>query len=137
MYFLNVTFLSDSWEIFCNAEQLSALGQLKMYVCSSINHKLSPYFRLSFLCNLISFYWFSGSALVLSVVYWITNIFFMILDLNGKPAFLVKYKIEQKKNVPVRQLIWNSFISKYNYLLKQHLRRIKNNNKFKLIMSLF
>jgi len=45
----------------------------------------------------------AGSALVLSSVFWVTNAFFMFLDLTGKPSFLIKYKIDQHKNVPVNK----------------------------------
>lgn len=30
------------------------------------------------------------------------NIFFVILDLTGKPSVLLKYKMQDEKNVPVR-----------------------------------
>lgn len=42
--------------------------------------------------------------LVLFVVFVLMNIPFAVLDLTGFPAFLLKYKIQDDKKVPVRQL---------------------------------
>ncbi len=39
--------------------------------------------------------------LVTNVVFVFVNSFFAVLDLTGKPAFLVKYKIQEAKTVPV------------------------------------
>ena len=35
------------------------------------------------------------------LVFAISNSFFAVLDLTGKPEFLIKYKIQEDKNVPV------------------------------------
>lgn len=44
---------------------------------------------------------FTGSSLVPMVVFIVGNIFFIILDLTGKPAALLKYRIQEEKTVPV------------------------------------
>ena len=42
-----------------------------------------------------------GSSMVILVVFIVGNIFFIILDLTGKPAALLKYRIQEEKSVPV------------------------------------
>ena len=44
---------------------------------------------------------FVGSSMVPMVVFIVGNIFFLILDLTGKPAALLKYRIQEEKSVPV------------------------------------
>lgn len=34
----------------------------------------------------------------------LSNVFFIFLDLTGKPEFLLKYKIQEEKGIPVREL---------------------------------
>jgi len=41
------------------------------------------------------------------VVFIVANVFFMVLDLTGKPAALMKYKIQADKGVPV---CWSGFV---------------------------
>ena len=40
------------------------------------------------------------------LVYLVSNAFFTYLDLTGKPAALLKYKIQEEKGVPVS---WDEF----------------------------
>ena len=42
-----------------------------------------------------------GSSVVPIIVYFASNAFFTYLDLTGKPAALLKYKIQEEKGVPV------------------------------------
>ena len=42
-----------------------------------------------------------GSLLVTSGFYWLSAGIYAIMDFTQKPAFLMKYKIQQDKNVPV------------------------------------
>jgi hypothetical protein len=47
------------------------------------------------------------------IVYLTSNIFFTYLDLTGRPAALLKYKIQEEKGVPVSwilraHLIWRA-----------------------------
>ena len=42
-----------------------------------------------------------GSWLIVVPTFVVANIFFMVLDLTGKPAALLKYKIQEDKGVPV------------------------------------
>ena len=37
-------------------------------------------------------------------VYVVVNFFFAVIDITGKPEFLLKYKIQEEKAVPVREL---------------------------------
>ena len=52
----------------------------------------------------LSFFFSSGTTLYGYVVYILVNVFFSIVDLTGKPAFLKKYKIQEDKNFPVSKL---------------------------------
>ena len=36
-----------------------------------------------------------------TAVFWLSNLFFILLDITGRPAFLLKYKIQADKNTPV------------------------------------
>ena len=45
-----------------------------------------------------------GSSVIPMIVYLASNIFFTYLDLTGRPAALLKYKIQEEKAVPVRIL---------------------------------
>ncbi len=45
-----------------------------------------------------------GSSVIPIIVYLASNIFFTYLDLTGRPAALLKYKIQEEKGVPVRIL---------------------------------
>ena len=38
------------------------------------------------------------------VIFIACNLFFAVLDLTGKPGFLLKYKIQEEKQIPVRIL---------------------------------
>ena len=42
-----------------------------------------------------------GSVLAGAVAYVLANAFFAYVDLTGQPAFLLKYKIQEDKDVPV------------------------------------
>ncbi len=46
-----------------------------------------------------------GTTIVPMLVFIVGNAFFMFLDLTGKPAFMLKYKIQEDKGVPVRVLM--------------------------------
>ena len=46
-----------------------------------------------------------GSSVIPMIVYLASNIFFTYLDLTGRPAALLKYKIQEEKAVPVS---WDS-----------------------------
>ncbi|KAI8799114.1 fatty acid hydroxylase domain-containing protein 2-like isoform X1 [Biomphalaria glabrata] len=43
-----------------------------------------------------------GSFIFTSSVFWLSNIFLMVLDVTGWPAALLKYKIQNSKNCPLR-----------------------------------
>lgn len=43
----------------------------------------------------------AGSTIVPLVTFIIGNIFFLVLDLTGKPSVMLKYKIQEEKHVPV------------------------------------
>ncbi|XP_064608320.1 fatty acid hydroxylase domain-containing protein 2-like [Liolophura sinensis] len=36
-----------------------------------------------------------------TAVFWLANLLFLLIDITGKPAALIKYKIQQDKNIPV------------------------------------
>ncbi|XP_050417708.1 fatty acid hydroxylase domain-containing protein 2 isoform X1 [Patella vulgata] len=44
-----------------------------------------------------------GTFLITTGIFWISNAFFMLLDLTGRPAFLLRYKIQPDKNVPLEK----------------------------------
>ncbi|KAK3785829.1 hypothetical protein RRG08_050847 [Elysia crispata] len=43
-----------------------------------------------------------GTYIFTTAVFWLCNLFFILLDLTGKPEFLLKYKIQADKNTPLR-----------------------------------
>lgn len=45
--------------------------------------------------------WVYGTVIVTSIHYWLSSIPYTIMDLYGTPAFLMKYKIQPEKNVPL------------------------------------
>jgi len=45
-----------------------------------------------------------GSLLYSFAVFVVVNFFFAVVDLTGKPEFLLKYKIQEEKTVPVCKL---------------------------------
>lgn len=49
----------------------------------------------------------TGVSLVPFVVFVVGNVFFVILDLTGKPSAMLKYKIQEEKAVPVSLLLHN------------------------------
>ena len=53
---------------------------------------------------------FLGSLLYTFFVYVVVNFFFAVIDITGKPEFLLKYKIQEEKAVPVCELV--VFVSK-------------------------
>lgn len=60
---------------------------------------------------------FAGTNIFTFLVFWVSNIFLIVLDLTGKPAALLRYKVQPDKNIPV------SFWSALHILLlnKVHL----------------
>ncbi|XP_025087115.1 fatty acid hydroxylase domain-containing protein 2-like [Pomacea canaliculata] len=42
-----------------------------------------------------------GTVVFTSAVFWLINIFFIVLDVTGKPAVLLRYKVQPDKNRPV------------------------------------
>jgi len=48
---------------------------------------------------------FLGSLLYTFFVYVVVNFFFAVIDVTGKPEFLLKYKIQEEKAVPVCELV--------------------------------
>lgn len=40
------------------------------------------------------------------IVFIVGNAFFVFLDLTGKPAALLKYRVQEEKSVPVRCIIY-------------------------------
>ncbi|XP_035659138.1 fatty acid hydroxylase domain-containing protein 2-like [Branchiostoma floridae] len=42
-----------------------------------------------------------GTLLVPSLVFWLVNGFLLVVDMTGQPAALLRYKIQEEKNVPV------------------------------------
>jgi hypothetical protein len=47
----------------------------------------------------------SVSVLSGFAVFVLTNSFFAVLDLTGRPSFLLKYKIQEEKTIPVSPLL--------------------------------
>ena len=45
----------------------------------------------------------TGSHIVSVSTFILSNTFFTFLDLTGKPEFMLKYKIQEEKTVPVRK----------------------------------
>ena len=43
------------------------------------------------------------------VWFWMINLFFIMLDVYGKPKFLLKYKVQKDKNNPVRSPVFQFF----------------------------
>ena len=52
-------------------------------------------------CMYPTFHFYVGSLLVTSGFYWLSAGIYAIMDFTQKPAFLMKYKIQPDKNVPV------------------------------------
>ena len=48
-----------------------------------------------------------GTMASLGLTFWFLVLAFMSLDLFGKPKFLLAYKVQQDKNVPVSDLFVN------------------------------
>ena len=48
-----------------------------------------------------TFHFNTGSLIVTSGFYWLSAGIYAIMDFTQKPAFLMKYKIQPDKNVPV------------------------------------
>ncbi len=44
---------------------------------------------------------FLGSFSISLTTYVLGNLFFLVVDLTGKPAAILKYKIQEEKHVPV------------------------------------
>lgn len=40
-----------------------------------------------------------------NAVFIVANVFFTFVDLTARPAFMLQYKIQEDKNVPVRQTV--------------------------------
>ena len=70
------------------------LGKLWYALCSNI----LPRFSVTCPSSL------PGTTIFGSLCYFFANIFFVILDVTGKPAVFRKYKIQENKNFPVRKL---------------------------------
>ncbi|KAL8621065.1 hypothetical protein ACOMHN_040590 [Nucella lapillus] len=48
-----------------------------------------------------------GTTLFGCLVFWLTNAFLLVLDVTGKPATLLRYKVQPNKNTPVsRDALW-------------------------------
>jgi hypothetical protein len=46
-----------------------------------------------------------GTNLVGFLVYWIGSLFFCLVDLTGRPAWVLRYKIQGNKQVPVSKIL--------------------------------
>ena len=55
---------------------------------------------------------FTGNNLVLILSFWILNGLLLIVDVTGKPDWLIKYKVQEDQNVPVR-IIYFHFLSRF------------------------
>ena len=44
----------------------------------------------------------AGSVVMTNAVFILANVFFTFVDLTARPAFMLQYKIQEDKNVPVR-----------------------------------
>lgn len=53
----------------------------------------------------MTFYMYAGSTIVPLTTFVVGNIFFIVLDLTGKPSVMLKYKIQDEKHVPVSDLM--------------------------------
>lgn len=45
-----------------------------------------------------------GTTVVPLMTFVVGNVFFVVLDLTGKPACMLKYKIQEEKGVPVSNI---------------------------------
>ena len=54
------------------------------------------HFHFSTLCL------FLGTTVVTAIVFWLSNLLFISLDLLGFPSFLLKYKVQDEKQVQLR-----------------------------------
>ena len=57
--------------------------------------------------DLISYVILSASVLSGFAVFVVANSFFAVLDLTGQPSFLLKYKIQEEKTIPVSLPAWH------------------------------
>ncbi|KAK7496481.1 hypothetical protein BaRGS_00012403, partial [Batillaria attramentaria] len=65
------------------------------------------WYRFYELCDRNDFYMcVIGTTVFTMAVFWCTNVFFMLLDVTGRPAVLQRYKVQPGKNspLPVQQL---------------------------------
>ena len=47
----------------------------------------------------------TGPVLITAVTLFLSNAFLTVLDLTGKPEFLLRYKMQDEKTVPVCKLV--------------------------------
>ena len=59
--------------------------------------KMSNYCSHCFNCNIF----LTGTNAVGAITYWVGSAFFTFVDLTGKPAWVLRYKIQDNKQVPV------------------------------------
>ena len=55
-----------------------------------------------FICiEIVTINIFLGTLIVSSLAFWLFNLPFLIVDTTGRPSFILQYKIQDNKNVPV------------------------------------
>jgi len=69
-----------------------------------INVDKSPFRYLAIAMTTFCLCYILGSLLYSFAVFVVVNFFFAVVDLTGKPEFLLKYKIQEEKTVPVCKL---------------------------------
>ena len=47
----------------------------------------------------------AATVVVSNIVFVVGNVFFTFVDLTGRPTFMLKYKIQKDKNVPVSGIL--------------------------------
>ena len=47
----------------------------------------------------------AATVVVSNIVFVVGNVFFAFVDLTGQPTFMLKYKIQKDKNVPVSGIL--------------------------------
>lgn len=73
------------------------------------------------------------------LVFWLSNAFLLLLDITGRPAALLRYKVQPDKNVPVSSFFINACLNIFckpfcTVFAKSHL--IKGNEVNKSLVKL-
>ena len=66
----------------------------------------------------------AATVVIYNVVFILANAFFTFVDVTGYPSFMLQYKIQEDKNVPVRQT------DKQSLCMYIHIRVCKNKKHY-------